>query len=254
MKVLLAGGAGMVGTFITPYLKEHHELRVLDLAEPQHDGVEFVQGSVTDPEAIAKAIDGVDAFIWLVMLSPQGGSVTDQDLKVIRENYDVNCLGLHTFLWLAQGAGLTRGVYTSSMSVHYRGRDYYRSEEEIPLDTPSAYGLSKGFGEVICRYFALWFDMNIIALRITGPRKREDYIEERQRPIGDRPDGSKPLFVTDEADLARAYLAALETVQVGHGRFDPVFIAGDEDEKEHNLSKARRLLGWTPQSHLELEV
>ena len=41
---------------------------------------------------------------------------------------------------------------------------------------------------------------------------------------------------------------------VGHGRFDPVFIAGDEDEKEHNLSKARRLLGWTPQSHLELEV
>lgn len=244
----------MVGTFITPYLKEHHELRVLDLVVPQHDGVEFVQGSVTDPEAIAKAIDGVDAFIWLVMMSPQGGSVTDQDLKVILENYDVNCLGLHTFLWLAQGAGLTRGVYTSSMSVHYRGRDYYRSEEEIPLDTPSAYGLSKGFGEAICRYFASWFDMNIIALRITGPRKREDYIEERQRPIGGQPGGPKPLFVTDEADLARAYLAALETVQVGHGWFDPVFIAGDEDEKEHNLSTARRLLGWTPQSHLELEV
>ncbi|GIT18312.1 MAG: hypothetical protein CM1200mP39_11180 [Dehalococcoidia bacterium] len=34
------------------------------------------------------------------------------------------------------------------------------------------------------------------------------------------------LFVTDEADLARAYLAALENVQIGHGRFDPVFIAG----------------------------
>ncbi len=126
MKVLLAGGSGMVGSFITPYLMEQHEIRVLDLAEPKHRGVEFVKGSVTDPEAIQKAIEGVDAFIWLVMLSPQGGSVTDQDLKVIRENYEVNCLGLHTFLWLAQGAGLTKGVYTSSMSVHYRGRDYYK--------------------------------------------------------------------------------------------------------------------------------
>lgn len=244
----------MVGSFITPYLQEKHEIRVLDLAEPQHDNVEFVKGSVTDSKAIEKAIDGVDAFIWLVMRSPQGGSVTDQDLKIIRENYEVNCLGLHTFLWLAQGVGLKRGVYTSSMSVHHRGRDYYRAEEEIPLDTPSAYGLSKGFGEGICRYFASWFDMNIISLRITGPRGRKAYIEERLNPVEDRPDGSNPLFVTDEADLARAYLAALESVQVGHGRFDPVFIAGDENEKEHNLSKARRLLGWTPQSHLEIEA
>jgi nucleoside-diphosphate-sugar epimerase len=242
----------MVGSFITPYLQKEHEVRVLDLAEPKHEGVEFVKGSVTDSEAILKAVDGVDAFIWLVMLSPQGGSVTTQDLKVIRENYEVNCLGLHTFLWLAQGTGLTRGVYTSSMSVHNRARDYYNSED-LPLDTPSAYGLSKGFGEGICDYFANWFDMNITALRITGPRSRENYIEYRANAVEERPDGSNPLLVTDEADLARAYLAALENVQIGHGRFDPVFIAGDENEKEHNLSRAKALLGWTPQSHLEIE-
>lgn len=243
----------MVGSFITPYLQEKHEIRVLDLAEPRHGNVEFVKGSVTDAEAIARAVDGVDAFIWLVMLSPQGGSVTDQDLKIIRENYEVNCLGLHTFLWLAQGAGLMQGVYTSSMSVHNRARNYYKNEDQLPLDTLSVYGLSKGFGEGICSYFASWFDMNITALRITGPRGREAYIEERAKPIVDRPDGSNPLFVTDEADLARAYLAALENVQIGHGRFDAVFIAGDENEREHNLTKAKSLLGWVPQSHLEIE-
>lgn len=253
MKILLAGGSGMVGSFITPYLQKKHEVRVLDLSEPKHDGVEFVRGSVTDPEAIQKAVEGVDAFIWLVMLSPQGGSVTDQDLKIIRENYEVNCLGLHTFLWLAQSAGLKKGVYTSSMSVHHRARDYYKNEDELPLDTPSVYGLSKGFGEKICSYFASWFDMNVTALRITGPRGRTAYLEERSRPIIDRPDGSNPLFVTDEADLARAYLAALENVGIGHGRFDAVFIAGDENEKEHNLTKAKTMLGWVPQSHLEIE-
>ena len=48
--------------------------------------------------------------------------------------------------------------------------------------------------------------------------------------------------------MAAAYLAALEEVKVGHGRFEAVFIAGDEDEANHNLSKARRLLDWEPRS------
>lgn len=60
---------------------------------------------------------------------------------------------------------------------------------------------------------------------------------------------SAHLYWTDEEDLTRAYLAALEAVQIGHGRFDSVFIAGDEAAEEHNVTKARRLLGWTPQSH-----
>ena len=93
--------------------------------------------------------------------------------------------------------------------------------------------------------------MNLIALRITGPRTRECYLRERRDPPPTS-DGSR-IFVTDEADLARAYLAAIEAVQTGHGRFDAVFIAGDESEEEHNLSKARRLLGWEPRSHTLLD-
>ncbi len=254
MKILLAGGSGMVGSFITPYLQKQHEIRVLDMTEPSQPGVEFFKGSVTEPDDLRKALDGVDSFVWLVMRSPQGGSVTDQDPKIIRENYEVNCLGLHLFLYTAQSLGVKSGVYTSSMSVHYRNRDYFAAEEEVPLDTPSAYGLSKGFGEGICRYFANWFDMNIAALRITGPRPRDKWIEERRNPVIDRPDGSKPLFVTDEEDLANAYSAALALTQQGHGRFDAFFIAGDEHQKDHNLTKAKRVLGWEPTTHLKVEV
>ncbi len=254
MKLLLVGGSGHVGSFVTPYLRTHHDLRVMDLVQPRHEGIEFVEGSVTDPEALERALDGVDTFIWLVMQSPQGGSVTDQSVKVIQENYEVNCKGLHLLLFTAQGMGVKRGVYTSTMSVHYRNRDYYPAEEEVALDTPSAYGLSKGFGEGICRYFARWFDMNLIALRITGPRTREQWIEQRRIPPATRPGGAPPIFITDEEDLANAYLAAVDAVQVGHGRFDPIFIAGDENQNEHNLSKAKRLLGWEPTTHLKVEA
>jgi len=244
MKVLLVGGAGMVGTFVTPYLGQHHDLRVLDLRPPRHE-VDYVEGSITDPEALRRALDGVDTFINMVMKSPQGGSSSDQNLTQIRENYEVNTLGLHLLLWTAQGMGIKRGVHTSTMSVHYRERPFFGGEEEVPRDTPSVYGLTKGFGELICEYFARWFDMNLIALRITGPRTRAAFLEERRAAPTD---GSRHLYWTDEEDLAGAYLAALDAVQTGHGRFDAVFIAGDEREQAHNMSKARRLLQWQPRS------
>src|SRR3984893_15343384 len=244
MKVLLVGGAGHVGSFVTPYLQRQHSLRVLDLRPPRHAGVDYVEGSITDPEVLVRALDGVDTFINMVMKSPQGGSVTDQTLTQIQENYEVNTLGVHLLLWTAQSLGIKRGVHTSTMSVHYRERPFFPSEERVPLDTPSVYGLTKGFGERICEYFARWFDMNLIALRITGPRTREQYLLERPSA----PPGERPLYWSDEEDLARAYLGALDAIQIGHGRFEAVFIAGDEAEEEHNLSKAKRLLRWTPQS------
>jgi len=85
-------------------------------------------------------------------------------------------------------------------------------------------------------------------LRITGPRTREQFLSDRATVVP----GERHLYWSDEEDLARAYLGALEAVQVGHGRFEAVFVAGDEAEEEHNLSKARRLLGWTPQSQKHL--
>jgi nucleoside-diphosphate-sugar epimerase len=251
VKVLLVGGSGHVGSFITPYLRQQHALRVLDPVPPRHPDVEYVEGLITNPDDLRRALHGVDTFINLVMKSPQGGSSTEQSIEVIDDNYEVNTRGLHLRLYTAHGMGITRGVHSSTMSVHYRERTWYTSEETTPLDTPSVYGLTKGFGELICQYFARWFDMNIIALRITGPRTRQQWLEERRNPPA-CPGGHR-LYVTDEEDLARAYLAALEAVKVGHGRFDAVFIAGDEHEQEHNLSKAKRLLGWQPMSQHLLE-
>jgi nucleoside-diphosphate-sugar epimerase len=250
MKVLLVGGSGHVGSLIAPYLRPHHELRVLDLHPPRDAALDHVEGSVTDPAALARALSGMDTFIYLVMKSGQGGSATDQDIATIIDNYDVNAKGLHLLLFTAQQMGIARGIYTSTMSVHHRARTWYPAEELVPLDTPSVYGLTKGLGEQICQYFARWFDMRLIALRITAPRARSQWVEERRLPR-EQPDGTR-LYVTDEEDLARAYLGALSAIATGHGRFDAVFIAGDEAEEEHNLSKAQVLLGWRPQSQQRL--
>lgn len=250
-----------MGTSISTYLARRHSLRVLDLKPPTAMGIEYVEGSITDPDALRAALEGCDSFINLVMNGGQGGTLTEQSIPLIQSNYAVNTFGLHLLLYVAQEVGIHQGVHTSTMSVHCRTRRWYHNEDEVPLDSPSVYGLTKGLGETICAYFCRWFDMNIISLRITGPRSRELFLDDRrsrspefEQSVGRG--GASPIFVTDEEDLAAAYLAALEAVQVGHGRYDAVFIAGDEREVNHNLSKARRLLGWEPHSqcHLQSEV
>jgi nucleoside-diphosphate-sugar epimerase len=248
MRLLLVGGSGHVGRLIVPYLKRHHSLKILDLVAPADPDVAFVEGSVLDPDVLRLALDGVDAFVWLTMRNGQGGMVTDQDVETIVNNYDINTKALHLFLFLAQQAGVTRGLYTSSMSVHFRGRRSYPGEDEVPRDSPSVYGLTKGLGEEICAYFARWFGMSIIGLRISGPRARADYLEQRRNPR--RAGDGTFVFPLDEEDMANAYLGALGAVAtLEGGRFEPVFIVGDEDGREHDLSKAARLIGWRPQSH-----
>ncbi len=248
MRVLLVGGAGHVGKLITPYLKAKHTIRVLDLGDPGDPEVEYVKGSVLDADAIREALRDVDVFVWLAMRNGQGGMVTNQSLDDIVNNYDLNTKALHLFLYLAQEAEVKRGVYTSSMSVHYRGRPFYPAEDQVPLDSPSVYGLSKGLGEEICAYFARWFGTNIISLRISGPRSREAYLKERRDPPKRAGDGSF-VFPLDEEDMANAYLGAIGTVaQSATSGFEAVFIVGDESHVEHDLSKAERLIGWKPQS------
>ena len=246
MKLLLIGGAGHVGKLITPYLERQHTLRVLDLAPPTEPGVEFIEGSALDPDAIRRSLEGVDAFVWLAMRHGQGGISTAQDVESILANYDLNTKALHLFLYLAQEKGVKRGVYTSSMSVHYRDREFYPAEDTVPLDSPSVYGLSKGLGEQICAYFAHWFGMDILGLRISGPRNRVDYLAQRADPK--RAGDGSYVYPLDEEDMAAAYLGAVNALGP-EPRYESIYIVGDETGAEHDLSKAAHLIGWRPQAH-----
>ena len=182
MKVLIVGGSGRVATWTAPYLKERHELRVLDVVPPRAAGVEYVAGSITDPGALTRALDGVDTFVNMVMRSPTSPDNNTASVQDAIDNYNVNTLGLHLLLQTAHSMGIAYGVHTSSFTVHRRDRTWYPAEEEMPLDNPGVYGLTKGFGERICRYFCREFGMSIVALRITGPRDRRQWIEDRKIP------------------------------------------------------------------------
>ena len=112
MKVLLVGGAGLVGTFITPYLQQTpFDFGSSTSAHRATTTSSTSRARSPTPRQLRRALDGVDTFINMVMKSPQGGSSTEQTLTQIAENYEVNTLGLHLLLWTAQ-AWASNGAYT----------------------------------------------------------------------------------------------------------------------------------------------
>src|SRR4051812_3860711 len=129
MNILAVGGSGIVGTLVVPILAETHDLRVFDLLPPQYEAADYVQGSATDYDALAAAVQGMDALIYMAM-----GNLKWAETSGWVSAFDVNVKGVHLALRAAHEAGITQAVYTSSMSVYADDlyKRYFHDEDLTP--------------------------------------------------------------------------------------------------------------------------
>jgi len=233
MNVLVIGGSGYVGELVLPTLARTHTLRVLDLRPPVYEGVEFLSGSVTDTEVLPRACEGMDALLYLAM-----GTQQDWGSPACAASaFDVNVKGLYLSLRSAAEAGLERAVYSSSMSVYHAPETRYFPDEAISPDALDFYGFTKGLGELVCQHAARVWGLSVNALRLCLPQEDERWLAETH--------ASTPTIATSASDVASAFLAALA---FRGGGFEAFMVSGDYEQKLMNLSKAKRLLGWSPQA------
>lgn len=173
-------------------------LRVLRVARPADASLEHVEGSITDSRVLRSALNGCDSFINLVMQYPgvHGGGGGQQSVEMIQAPDRVNTRGPHLRVYTGTSSGTKRRPHEHD--------DRAQSEPSLLLaggghralaTRPGSTAGPRGFGDQICQYFAHFFDMNLIALRITGTRSLADYLEAlRTRHADD----VGPLFETDE--------------------------------------------------------
>lgn len=231
MRVLIIGGSGKVASLVIPTLSKHHSVRVFDLRPPADTSIEHIIGDITDPEAMARAVEGIDVLLYMAM-----GSIQWRSDEGLNSAFDVNIKGVYLALRAAHRAGITHAVYTSSMSV-YDGNlmARYFPDEEIPPDARGLYGFTKRLGEEVCRNAAREWGMTVNVLRLCLPISEERWLAETRA-------GQTTIATTGE-DLARAILAALD---YRGGGFQAFMISGDYEQKLMNMSKAKRLLDWEP--------
>ncbi len=119
MNILVTGGTGFVGPRVVHALRSR-DLPVRALArKPEHESklrswnVELVQGDMTDPESLKRAVNGVDTVVHLVAIR-QG--TTEQFRRIMIE-------GTQGLLDAAKAAGVKRFVLMSALGTTEETKD-----------------------------------------------------------------------------------------------------------------------------------
>ena len=171
---LITGATGFVGSHVAEAVAARGGT-VRTLARPTSDtaalaklGVEIVPGDLTDPPAVAKAVDGVDYVLHCAAKVGDWGHVD--------EFRAVNVAGLRNLLDAVKGQPLERFVHVSSLGV-YEGRHHYGTDETEPLPESQmdGYTQSKVESERLALEYHRKFDTPVTVLRpgfIYGPRDR----------------------------------------------------------------------------------
>jgi dihydroflavonol-4-reductase len=143
---LVTGGAGFIGRHLVHALAERGErVRVLDIRDDAElpRAVEYQRGSITDADAVDRALDGMDRLYHLAA----DPNLWLPDKSRFRE---VNLMGTRIVLDTAARHNLERIVYTSTESIlrgHHDGATTNESMSARLADMPGPYCKSKFLAE-----------------------------------------------------------------------------------------------------------
>jgi len=135
--ILITGGAGFIGSHVAAeLLSRGYTVRALDSLVPQVHGegrnrpsylpsdVELMVGDITDRDAVARALDRIDAVIHLASLVGVG-----QSMYQIAGYTSVNNLGTAVLLQALSTRPVEKLIVASSMSIY--GEGLYRDEDGV---------------------------------------------------------------------------------------------------------------------------
>lgn len=178
---LVTGGAGFIGSHLVEALTvAGRPVRVFDdLSTGLRENLahvrpvsELVVGTLTDPDAVGRAVAGCDTVFHLGAVASVAKSVEDP-----LGNHAVNATGTLNVLRAAREHGARRVVYAGSASAYGGADDPTGQDEDTPLCALSPYAAAKLAGEFYCQAFAAAYGLETVRLRffnVFGPRQRAD--------------------------------------------------------------------------------
>ncbi len=173
MKILVTGGTGFIGSRLAlRCLADGHDVRVLgrkntpweerNLATLEDQGIEVVLGSVTDPESLDAALDGVDIVFHLAAAQHES-NVPDQYF------WDINVTGTRYMLEASVNADVQRFIHGSTIGV-YGSAASGEITPDTPLNPDNIYGITKREGEALALSYRDRLHLTVIRISETyGP-------------------------------------------------------------------------------------
>ncbi len=149
MKILLTGGAGYIGSTLTPFLLAGgHQVRVLDylayggqslLGVWTHPGFEFIRGDIRDREILRTAVADRDAVVHLAAVV--GDPACSREPALARS---INLDASLALIAESQSAGVERFIFASTCSNYGKMKNTTQYvDEESELSPISLYAETK---------------------------------------------------------------------------------------------------------------
>jgi len=186
MTTLNFGGTGFIGRRVTERLAaDGEEVVCVDVAPGavDRDGVDVVEGDVTDAEAVRDLVERYDPERVLNLAYVLGAEADEDPSLAVR----VNCVGMDNVLRAAADNGVGRVVYASSMAVYGTAATYEEAVTE-EVAAPAAYtqypwlfyGATKQLNEYQSRHYADEHGLDVAAVRpsiVFGPGRESGLTE-----------------------------------------------------------------------------
>ena len=231
MRVLVLGGAGMLGPYVVPLLEHDHELLVTDIKPLAIDfRGSFRYVDVANFDQVMDAATGMDAIINL--------SVLRQDRQLA---FDVNTLGCYNMMSAAVNHGIRRVINTGP---HFTvaGPSYEHFDFELNPDMPpqpgiGLYAITKALGQEICRVFAEEYEIYVQTYLFYNFRDPDDL--HRDRPV-------RPFAISWQNAATIFPLGLKIALQDLPSRCEVFNIFTDMPHGQFRNEKAKRILDFEP--------
>jgi UDP-glucuronate 4-epimerase len=249
----------------------------------------LVQADIRNYDQLFRAF-GEARLDCIVHLAARAG--VRPSLKEPRLYVETNINGTLNLLELARTYGVKQFVFGSSSSVYGMNSKVPFNEDDPIFNPISPYAATKAAGELICHSYAHLYDMRIVCLRfftVYGARQRPDLAIHKfaklisaGKPIPVFGDGTTRRDYTYIDDIIAGVRAAIdydqsnyEVINLGESRTvelrelislleksldqhaaidrQPVQ-PGDVPQTFADITKARRLLGYHPQTQIEAGI
>ncbi len=173
-RIVITGGAGFIGSNISRMLCCDNSVAIIDnlsTGKPENlydvwKEIDFIQGDITEMEALRRAFQGADYVLHLAALPSVQRSIDDP----ITSNLH-NVDGTLKILVAARDCGIRRVVFSSSSAIYGDGPEHPKIETLTPKPM-SPYAVTKAAGEHYCKVFNDVYGLETVSLRyfnVFGP-------------------------------------------------------------------------------------
>jgi len=218
VRALVTGGAGFIGSNICRQLVgDGWSVTVLDnlMSGYRHNldglpGLQFIEGDIRDPQAVAEAIEGCGTVFHLAASVGNKRSVDDPV-----SDAEINLLGTIRVLEAARKAGISKVVISSSAAIFGELKALPIAEDH-PVDPDSPYGVSKLAAERVGLAYARLYGMEVVCLRyfnVYGPNQRFDAYGNVIPIFVFRILAGEPITIFGDGEQTRDFVNVRDVVQ-----------------------------------------